>query len=140
MLATSTNVCIKLSNEDLWKEFNGFTTEMIVTKTGRKLFPKVEISVEGLEPDEQYVILLQIEPVGNTRFKFANGGWLPAGCADPGNAPKPLSHHDGAQLGKTWMRGPICFDRVKLTNCPADGGQRVYQSVFIVISFTSFIQ
>lgn len=134
----------------------------------------MEISVEGLEPDEQYVILLQIEPVGNTRFfffftnlfdyhlsstilfkfywtktnkpwkkfrfKFANGGWLPAGCADPGNAPKPLSHHDGAQLGKTWMRGPICFDRVKLTNCPADGGQRVYQSVFIVISFTSFIQ
>lgn len=23
------------------------------------------------------------------------------------------------------MRGPICFDRVKLTNCPADGGQKV---------------
>lgn len=30
----------------------------------------MEISVEGLEPDEQYVILLQIEPVGNTRFFF----------------------------------------------------------------------
>uniref|UniRef100_A0A0N5AMV4 T-box domain-containing protein n=1 Tax=Syphacia muris TaxID=451379 RepID=A0A0N5AMV4_9BILA len=109
-MATSSKVSIRLTNENLWKEFNSFTTEMIVTKNGRRTINTLFCCKLNL----------------NCRFRFANGEWLPSGCADPRDPPKALSHHDGAQLGKTWMRSPICFDRVKLTNCQTDASQKLH--------------
>ncbi|VDM37878.1 unnamed protein product [Toxocara canis] len=114
-------VRVRIANENLWKQFHKHTTEMIVTKSGRKLFPKVEFQLEGLQPDANYALVLHIERVDDTRYKFTNGEWVAAGRADPRTPARPIHHQDGiSQSGKAWMRGVVCFDRVKLTNSSQD--------------------
>ncbi|VDK44744.1 unnamed protein product [Anisakis simplex] len=117
---------VRIANQDLWRQFHKHTTEMIVTKNGRKLFPKVEFVLEGLQPDANYALVLHIERVDDTRYKFTNGEWVSAGRADPRTPSRAIHHQDGiSQSGKAWMRGTVCFDRVKLTNSTQDVGPNI---------------
>lgn len=79
---------VRLSNETLWKQFNSLTTEMVVTKNGRyieslpflnlwwswqlisfrKMFPKIEYVVEGLDPNQHYALFLHIERIDDNRY------------------------------------------------------------------------
>uniref|UniRef100_A0A915BJ34 T-box domain-containing protein n=1 Tax=Parascaris univalens TaxID=6257 RepID=A0A915BJ34_PARUN len=122
----ASGVRVKIANEELWRQFHKHTTEMIVTKSGRKLFPKVEYQLEGLQADANYALVLHIERVDDIRYKFTNGEWVAAGRADPRTPSRPIHHQDGiSQSGKAWMRGVVCFDRVKLTNSAQDIGPNV---------------
>ncbi|VDK58107.1 unnamed protein product [Cylicostephanus goldi] len=40
---------------------------MIVTKGGRKIFPKIEYKIFGMKPDEPYAVMLRIERVDEMR-------------------------------------------------------------------------
>ncbi|KAK0418110.1 hypothetical protein QR680_013373 [Steinernema hermaphroditum] len=119
--AESDDVHVALANEKLWKTFDEQTTEMIVTKTGRKLFPKLEYVISGLDPHALYSLYIQIVRVDDFRYKFNEGKWSPVGR---GEAPVPGSdrfvpHQDGSWApGALWMKSPVSFDRLKLTNDP----------------------
>ncbi|VDN36524.1 unnamed protein product [Cylicostephanus goldi] len=62
-----TDVNVRLANDELWTKFHENTTEMVVTKTGRKMFPKLEYVIEGLKTDQAYGLVLQIEQVDDNR-------------------------------------------------------------------------
>ncbi|KAK6052379.1 T-box [Cooperia oncophora] len=62
------DVRARLANGDLWAKFHSNTTEMVVTKTGRKMFPKLEYIIEGLDPNHAYGLVLQIEQVDDNRY------------------------------------------------------------------------
>ncbi|PIC20646.1 hypothetical protein B9Z55_025769 [Caenorhabditis nigoni] len=52
---------VTLNNADLWNKFNG-PMEMIVTrKNGRKMFPTLEYSIQGLNPTAMYEVYLHME-------------------------------------------------------------------------------
>ncbi|XP_076067991.1 T-box transcription factor TBX6-like [Oratosquilla oratoria] len=107
---------VRLENENLWNQFNKFATEMIITKLGRRMFPTVKMSVSGLEPNTKYFVLMDIVPADDSRYKFQGKEWVVAGKAEPHMPGRLYIHPDSPASGAQWMRHPISFQKLKLTN------------------------
>ncbi|KAI4484530.1 hypothetical protein M0804_007096 [Polistes exclamans] len=131
------DVKVELYNSSLWKKFNAETTEMIITKNGRRMFPSVEITVSGLKEQDNYCILFELAPASDRRQKYVkNGeggdetdvksfqqpamkGWMPTSFAEPQPVlnRRLLLHPDSPASGDHWMKQkPISFSKVKITN------------------------
>uniref|UniRef100_A0A5S6QGZ1 T-box domain-containing protein n=1 Tax=Trichuris muris TaxID=70415 RepID=A0A5S6QGZ1_TRIMR len=117
-------VSIELDNSSLWKQFNDYGTEMIVTKTGRRMFPTLRYRIHGLDPNGTYAVFVQLLPTDEWRYKFSSGRWVVAGRADPGvlhpSACRLYAHPDSPASGRLWMKQPLSFHRLKLTNNQMD--------------------
>uniref|UniRef100_A0A6P7FQK4 T-box transcription factor TBX6-like isoform X1 n=1 Tax=Diabrotica virgifera virgifera TaxID=50390 RepID=A0A6P7FQK4_DIAVI len=108
---------VVLKNQDLWKKFYVHETEMIITKTGRRMFPSLQLEVKGLSPNTIYSVVLEMEPVCRNRFKYsASGGWLPSGSEEALIDHRYYIHSESPARGDFWMGQTISFSRVKLTN------------------------
>ncbi|XP_073837808.1 uncharacterized protein [Musca autumnalis] len=124
------NVEAKLENNDLWQQFHKIGTEMIITKSGRRMFPSMRVSVTGLEEDTQYCVLLEMVPIGDCRYKFSGSQWVPAGGAEPQSPQRMFLHPDSPANGSHWQSQAILFNKVKLTNNTLDNsGQIVLASM-----------
>ena len=69
-------ISISLEDGDLWTAFERSTNEMIVTKTGRRMFPAIKVRIQGLEPATFYTILLEFKQIDENKWRFINGKWL----------------------------------------------------------------
>lgn len=51
----------------------------------RRMFPTIRVSFSGVDPDAKYIVLMDIVPVDNKRYRYAyhRSSWLVAGKADP---------------------------------------------------------
>ncbi|CAJ0578614.1 unnamed protein product, partial [Mesorhabditis spiculigera] len=116
----ATKIRVRLATEDLWQKFSAQNTEMVVTKNGRKMFPKLEYLIDGMEEETFYLLTIKMALVDNFRYKFQSGEWIRSGRADTGFEEKEVLHSDGPMVGAYWMRAPINFENVKITNNPAD--------------------
>src|SRR6218665_1610962 len=65
------NTKITLELQYLWQEFNILGTEMIVTKAGRRAFPTFQINVFGMDPDMDYILMMDFVPVDDKRYRYA---------------------------------------------------------------------
>uniref|UniRef100_A0AC11BUC8 T-box transcription factor 6 n=1 Tax=Ovis aries TaxID=9940 RepID=A0AC11BUC8_SHEEP len=113
-------VSLSLENQELWKEFNSVGTEMIITKAGRRMFPACRVSVTGLDPEARYLFLLDVVPVDAARYRWQGRRWEPSGKAEPRLPDRVYIHPDSPATGAHWMRQPVSFHRVKLTNSTLD--------------------
>ncbi|XP_006896612.1 PREDICTED: T-box transcription factor TBX6 [Elephantulus edwardii] len=113
-------VSLSLENRELWKEFNSVGTEMIITKAGRRMFPACRVSVTGLDPEARYLFLLDVVPVDGARYRWQGRRWEPSGKAEPRLPDRVYIHPDSPATGAHWMRQPVSFHRVKLTNSTLD--------------------
>ena len=59
----------QLEMKPLWEEFNELGTEMIVTKAGRRMFPTFQMRLFGLDPMEDYMIVMDFVPVDDKRYR-----------------------------------------------------------------------
>ena len=87
------------------------------------MFPAVMICVEGLELDTKYNMVLEMRCLDRCRYKYANSKWIKtskAGMEFSTGIPEVPSwtHLDGPKSGANWMKDPISFKKVKLTNDP----------------------
>ncbi|XP_011183779.1 T-box protein 2 [Zeugodacus cucurbitae] len=115
----------KLENNELWKQFHRIGTEMIITKSGRRMFPSMRVSVSGLEKEANYCVLLEMVPVGDCRFKFSGSHWIPAGGAEPQSPQRMFLHPDSPATGAHWQSQAIIFNKVKLTNNTLDNNGHI---------------
>ncbi len=65
-------VAVSLEDAELWSRFEELTNEMIVTKSGRRMFPVIRCQVAGLEEAAFYEVLLEFRQVDNNRWKYIN--------------------------------------------------------------------
>ena len=74
----------------LWDEFNELGTEMIVTKAGRRMFPTFQVRLYGMDPLEDYILIMDFVPVDDKRYRYAfhTSNWVVAGKADPTSPPR----------------------------------------------------
>ncbi|XP_052122511.1 T-box protein 2-like [Frankliniella occidentalis] len=121
------DVQVTLQDRELWAKFHRQGNEMIITKTGRRMFPSLRVKVSGMEADEYYFVVLEMRLAANTRFKYSNGHWVPAGDADvqPQSKSCIFVHPDSPAKGSAWSARDINFQRpnphgAKLTNNTAD--------------------
>ncbi|KAL7854141.1 hypothetical protein AOLI_G00209850 [Acnodon oligacanthus] len=114
------NIRMNLEYSELWKSFHEIGTEMVITKSGRRMFPYCNISVSGLVPYAKYVIMVDMVPVDSSRYKWNNEQWEMAGKAEPQPPCRTYVHPDSPALGSHWMKQSISFLKLKLTNNPLD--------------------
>uniref|UniRef100_A0A668T8J7 T-box domain-containing protein n=1 Tax=Oreochromis aureus TaxID=47969 RepID=A0A668T8J7_OREAU len=105
-----------LENADLWQSFHSIGTEMIITKHGRRMFPHCRVRVSGLQPFTNYVITMDIVLVDGFKYKWKKEQWEMAGAADPHPPCHTYMHPDSPAPGRHWMKQPLSFPKLKLTN------------------------
>ncbi|KAL6256481.1 hypothetical protein P5V15_012594 [Pogonomyrmex californicus] len=121
-----------LETKELWDKFNDLGTEMIITKTGRRMFPTCRVSFTGLKSEGRYAVLMDIVPVDNKRYRYAyhRSCWLEAGKADPPAPARLYTHPDSPFTGEQLKKQVVSFEKVKLTNNDMDKhGQIVLNSM-----------
>ncbi|KAM7374105.1 hypothetical protein PAMP_006782 [Pampus punctatissimus] len=111
---------VTLESKNLWNEFHKMGTEMVITKSGRRMFPAFKVRVEGLDPTSKYILLMDIVAVDDCRYKFHNSRWMVAGKADPEMPKRMYIHPDSPSKGEQWMSKPVAFHKLKLTNNISD--------------------
>ncbi|KAG0296722.1 hypothetical protein BGZ98_000845, partial [Dissophora globulifera] len=131
-----------LDDAELWDKFHTQQNEMIITKSGRCLFPLLRFRATNLDPDATYTFRLEFENLEPGRLRFSNGAWIPAlttrlssdSSSDHGDlssetlARESYTHPDLFKTGKHWMRNPISFAKAKLSNDFTELQARVQRS------------
>lgn len=110
------NIKVCLHEKELWKKFHEAGTEMIITKAGRRMFPSYRIKVTGMNPKTKYILLIDIVPADDHRYKFCENKWMVAGKAEPAMPGRLYVHPDSPATGAHWMRQLVSFQKLKLTN------------------------
>ncbi|XP_025925789.1 brachyury protein isoform X3 [Apteryx rowi] len=126
---TERELRVTLEDNDLWLRFKELTNEMIVTKNGRRMFPVLKVSVSGLDPNAMYSFLLDFVAADGHRWKYVNGEWVPGGKPEPQAPSCVYIHPDSPNFGAHWMKAPVSFSKVKLTNKLNGGGQIMLNSL-----------
>ncbi|XP_026211751.1 T-box transcription factor T isoform X1 [Anabas testudineus] len=126
---TERELKVSLDESELWQKFKDLTNEMIVTKNGRRMFPVMKINVSGLDPNAMYSFLLDFVSADNHRWKYVNGEWVPGGKPEPQTPSCVYIHPDSPNFGAHWMKAPVSFNKVKLTNKLNGGGQIMLNSL-----------
>ncbi|XP_040566165.1 uncharacterized protein [Lepeophtheirus salmonis] len=111
---------VNLEAKDLWGQFHSHGTEMVITKSGRQMFPQMKFRVSGLDNKSKYILLLDIVAADDYRYKFHNGRWMVAGKADPEMPKRMYIHPDSPSTGEQWMQKVVSFHKLKLTNNISD--------------------
>ncbi|XP_055980870.1 T-box transcription factor T isoform X1 [Sorex fumeus] len=126
---TERELRVGLEESELWLRFKELTNEMIVTKNGRRMFPVLKVSVAGLDPNAMYSFLLDFVAADGHRWKYVNGEWVPGGKPEPQAPSCVYIHPDSPNFGAHWMKAPVSFSKVKLTNKLNGGGQIMLNSL-----------
>ncbi|XP_029377109.1 T-box transcription factor T isoform X3 [Echeneis naucrates] len=126
---TERELKVSLDESELWQKFKDLTNEMIVTKNGRRMFPVLKVNVSGLDPNAMYSFLLDFVSADNHRWKYVNGEWVPGGKPEPQTPSCVYIHPDSPNFGAHWMKAPVSFSKVKLTNKLNGGGQIMLNSL-----------
>uniref|UniRef100_A0A672JLT1 T-box transcription factor 6 n=1 Tax=Salarias fasciatus TaxID=181472 RepID=A0A672JLT1_SALFA len=113
-------VKMELENASLWKQFSSVGTEMIITKKGRRMFPGLKLKLSGMNQSLRYILLLDIVPVDNSRYRFQGGGWQAVGSAEARLPDRVFIHPDSPATGAHWQSRTISFHCAKLTNNTLD--------------------
>uniref|UniRef100_A0A3Q2PK36 T-box transcription factor 6 n=1 Tax=Fundulus heteroclitus TaxID=8078 RepID=A0A3Q2PK36_FUNHE len=113
-------VKLELENSSLWKQFSSVGTEMIITKKGRRMFPGLRLKLSGLNPSLRYILLLDIVPADNSRYRFQGGGWQAVGGAEARLPDRVFIHPDSPATGAHWQSRTVSFHYAKLTNNTLD--------------------
>ncbi|XP_065054541.1 T-box transcription factor TBX3-like [Rhopilema esculentum] len=114
------NIEVTLDNENLWKSFNQYVTEMIITRAGRRMFPAVKLRVRGLDPKANYIFLMDIVPVDCYRYKYHASRWTVGGNGEASQTKRMYIHPASPCTGAQWMEKTISFQKLKLTNNSTD--------------------
>lgn len=97
----------------------------------RRMFPSIQLNVNGLNKQDYYYVVMEIAPASDRRHKYCgnsggndenankgNIGWSFAGPAEP-QPPflrRVFFHPDNPSTGEHWMQNSINFSKLKLTN------------------------
>ena len=80
------------------------------------MFPTFRASITGLEANAKYILLMDIVPCDDTRYKYHNSEWVVSGKAEPHMPSRLYIHPDSPATGAVWMKQVVSFHKLKLTN------------------------
>lgn len=107
---------VTLDNNSMWNEFFRCKTEMILTKQGSRMFPYCRFRISGLIPSREYSLIMDIQPLDNSRYKWTGKSWQVAGKALCHVKIQPFAHPESPSTGQHWMQNPVSFYKLKLTD------------------------
>ncbi|KAI9009494.1 hypothetical protein BC832DRAFT_608632 [Gaertneriomyces semiglobifer] len=120
---TGSGELIILERASLWQQFSAVGNEMIVTKSGRCLFPVLSFRAVNLIPSHTYSVAIQLVQTVSNRFKFSGGQWKPVPLESDGTKRRiinepcgPLAFAGTPKSGLYWMNQGATFGKIKATN------------------------
>ncbi|KAI4876680.1 hypothetical protein NFI96_012362 [Prochilodus magdalenae] len=111
---------VQLEGAELWARFHNIGTEMVITKSGRRMFPAMKVRCAGFDKKARYILLMDIIAADDCRYKFHNSRWMVAGKSDPEMPKRMYIHPDSPATGEHWMSKVVNFHKLKLTNNISD--------------------
>ncbi|XP_021359167.1 T-box transcription factor TBX4-like [Mizuhopecten yessoensis] len=114
--ASKTNINVKLHNKELWRSFSQEGTEMIINRSGRLMYPRVEVTVEGLNASSMYSIGMTVIPVDDKRYKYKDNVWSSVGKSEINHPITPYKHPISPATGSYWTKDILSFGHAKLSN------------------------
>lgn len=122
--ASPVSVCrgvrVTLDNSSMWNECFRCRTEMILTQQGSRMFPYCRFRISGLQPSRKYALLMDIQPVDNSQYKWTGESWQVSRKAESPIRTNPFIHPESPAMGQHWMQSPVSFYKLKLTNNVSD--------------------
>ncbi|XP_076333027.1 uncharacterized protein LOC143237531 [Tachypleus tridentatus] len=109
-------IYITLVHRELWLKFHQHTTEMIITKHGRRMFPVISVRFTGLDPKKYYRVYLDFLLADCYTWKFNKTHWIPVGPTEPQPRQMKYEHSESPATGHFWMSSDVVFTKLKLTN------------------------
>ncbi len=99
----------------------------------RSLFPTLLISIRGLNPKKEYSLFVRVAPADSMRYKYLNMKWCAVGESDvvQNEEKQILRHSSSPNNGMFWMRKPISFKNIKITNNARSKNGNVRFSVLV---------
>ncbi|VDK77341.1 unnamed protein product [Onchocerca ochengi] len=85
-----------------------------------RIFPAFKVKLSDLDKRSKYILLMDIVPADECRYKFHNSRWMVAGKADPEMPKRMYIHPDSPATGEHWMTKGANFHKLKLTNNISD--------------------
>ena len=101
--------------------------------TFRRIFPVLKVQIRDLDPTAMYSVLLDFSPVDDQKWKFVNGEWSASGRTEPSQTSRMYVHPDSPNFGSHWMKSPVVFSKVKLTNKECNDIQLVSKMHFEIL-------
>ena len=97
----------------------------------RRMFPLIQLILEGLDPNATYTLLLALRVKDPSRWRFLNGEWIGSESAIRGVTSEAgpgegyvYVHPRSPLTGEEWMReSPVGFSKLKLSNKDSEGGK-----------------
>lgn len=113
--------------------FNFCATKSGLVKA-RTLYLSLQCRFFGLDPTTDYLLVMDFVPCDDKRYRYAfhSSAWVVAGRADPVSPPRIHVHPDSPASGAHWMKQPVSFDKLKLTNNQLDDNGHVSDTLFIL--------
>ncbi|XP_040189818.1 MAX gene-associated protein isoform X2 [Rana temporaria] len=112
----SGGITVTLDNNNMWNEFYSCSTEMVLTKLGRRMFPYCRYWISGMDPYQKYILAMDITPLDTHKYKWNAKWWEPGGKAEPHVLGRTFIHPESPSTGQYWMHQPVSFYKLKLTN------------------------
>ena len=98
---------VNLCEDKLWQTFSKVGTEMIITKSGRRMFPGIKVNVSGLEQNRKYCVILDLINVDEKRYKFNDGEWKVGGRSEPHHPRRYFIHPDSPNTAAHWQSNQV---------------------------------
>ncbi|CAL2036115.1 unnamed protein product [Caenorhabditis brenneri] len=99
-----------------WEHCSQLGHEMIVTTHGRRIFPCLEYTLDGLDPQKLYSMSVHLEFVDNKRLRYLNGQFVESESTEKKDPPRRVFHPCGVQNGEKWMSRNVDFNHIRITN------------------------
>lgn len=114
----NSKISMELCQTDLWHSFHALGTEMIITKSGRRMFPAIRCKFHGLEPKAKYRVYLDFIQLDKHKYRYVyhSSKWMVSGTGENMMAEQTYSHPDCPMEGQLLNSQIISFERLKLTN------------------------
>ncbi|KAK2567137.1 T-box transcription factor TBX5-A [Acropora cervicornis] len=119
LMDTQREVQVAMQQSDLWWKFYACGTEMVITRTGRRMFPTLALSFLGMDPRRYYSVHVDIVPVDGYAYTFVNNMWQINGMAGEMHALPYVQSYQADEVAHTglyWMKNGVDFKKVRLTN------------------------
>ncbi|OWF43000.1 T-box transcription factor TBX15-like [Mizuhopecten yessoensis] len=111
-------ISVELCHSDLWHAFHNLGTEMIITKTGRRMFPAIRVRIQGLESKKRYKVYLDFQQQDKHKYRYVyhSSKWMVSGSGET-MVPNQVHHHPDSPLDSSHLTSQVVsFERIKLTN------------------------
>nr|CDS25052.1 T box transcription factor TBX6 [Echinococcus granulosus] len=113
-------ITLRLRDKEKWRATGSNKMEMVIANGGRRIFPTLTVSVEGLQSNGRYTFFLDLMPKGQNIYRFQSSHWTPLRTLKPYPPPNQASlihvSRDAYEMGWKLMATGVDFRLAMITN------------------------